>query len=136
MTLKNNLKRKYRRNRTARKKGGFLRELFTSDSSVSSKAPTCEPSANDDGCSQYNNVSQIQQQGRSDDQYGSNAQPVESAPESSNKACNGQSATTCSNNNYNESQNSYNQSKSSTSGRRAGGRRKKKKKSLKKRKRN
>ena len=127
MTLKNNLKRKYRRNRTARKKGGFLRELFTSDSSVTSKAPTCEPSTNDEGCSQYNKVSQTQQQGRSDDQYGSNAQSVESAPDSSNSACNGQDATTCSNNNYNDSQNSYNQSKSSTSGRRAGGRRKKKK---------
>lgn len=136
MSLKNDSKREYRRKRTTRKTGGFLRELFTSDSSVSSKAPTCEPSANDEGCSQYNNVSQIQQQGRSDDQYGSNAQPVESAPDSSNSACNGQDATTCSNNNYNESQNSYNQSKSSTSGRRAGGRRKKKKKSLKKRKRN
>ena len=135
MSLKNDLKRKDWRKRTTRKKGGFLRELFTSDTSVSSKAPTCEPSTNDEGCSQYNNVSQIQQQGRSDDQYGSNSQPIESSPDSTNKACNGQDATTCSNNNYNETENSYNQSKSSTSGRRAGGRRKKKK-SLKKRKRN
>lgn len=131
MTLKNSLKRKYRRKRNTIKRGGFLRELFTSDSSVTSKAPTCEPSTNDEGCSQYNKVSQTQQQGRSDDQYGSNAQSVESAPDSTNSACNGQDATTCSNNNYNESQNSYNQSRSSTSGRRVGGRRKKKKKTLK-----
>lgn len=136
MTFKNNLKRKSRRKKTLRKKGGFLRELFSSNCNITSKAPTCEPSTNDAGCSQYNSINQIQQQGRSDDQYGSKAQEVTAAPDSTNAACNGQDATTCSTTNYQQSQDSYSQSRSSTSGYRTGGRRKKKKKSLKRRKKN
>jgi len=136
MTLKNNFRKKKTLRKTNRKKGGFFRELFTSSCSLTSKAPTCEPSTNSSGCSQYNNVSKIQQQGRSDDQYGSNSKPVEAAPDSVNSACGGQDATTCSNNNYSQTEDSYNQSKSSTSGYRTGGRRKKKRKSLKRRKRN
>ena len=132
MTFRNNFKKKTNRKRTTRKKGGFLRELFASSCSITSKAPTCEPSANDSGCSQYNNVSKIQQQGRSDDQYGANSKIVEAAPDSSNSSCNGQSATVCSNNNYEKTQDSYSQSRSSTSGYRNGGRRKKKRKKSKK----
>ncbi len=135
MTFRNYLKRKSMKKRTIKKKGGFLRELFSSNCNITSKAPTCEPSTNEAGCSQYNSISQIQQQGRSDDQYGSNSKEVTAAPDSTNVACNGQDPTTCSNTNYQNSQDSYNQSRSSTSGYRTGGRRKKKK-SLKRRNKN
>ena len=87
--------------KSLKKIGGFLRELFSSNS-VTSAAPTCDSSTSSDSCSQYNKTSQTQQQQQSDSQNDTNAQTVTSAPDSTNSSCGGTDSTQCSTNNYNQ----------------------------------
>lgn len=105
------------------KKGGFLREFFSSN--ITTPAGVC--SANDTtACESTNKLSEIRQQQQSDAQFDKYNQPVLPAADNTNKTTQCQSDTNYSQQQFKKIQQNYCDAMARTRGTRCGGARKKK----------
>lgn len=126
MTFKLSKRKRQRRikaklKKSISKKGGSLKELFTT---VSTAAGSCT-STNSSTCSSTNKISQIRQQQQSDSQYDTNSQTVSAAADNINQTTQCQSDTNYSNQQFEQSQKNYCDVMSKSTGTRCGGGKKK-----------